>query len=169
MRTAKFNTLMTEIANDFLGKCSWKTQPWITEEILGMFDTKRNLKTCKNTANGAVAYREINSIRKGMKKAKEEWIKKQCVEVEESLSRYNSKRAFQVVKDLTVQQQEGLSSGERSHKTEIVKSQQGPRKARKVPHGRNRYQEMERLLLRVVQPPDQQRPQCVCQSGIVER
>ena len=40
-------------------------------------------------------------IRKGMNEAKEDWIQKQCTEVETSFSRNNSKRAFQVVKKLT--------------------------------------------------------------------
>ena len=36
-----------------------------------------------------------------MKKAKENWIGEQCSEIEESLRKNNSKRAYQLVKDLT--------------------------------------------------------------------
>ena len=36
-----------------------------------------------------------------MKKAKENWIGEQCSEIEENLRKTNSKRAYQLVKDLT--------------------------------------------------------------------
>ena len=36
-----------------------------------------------------------------MKKAKENWIGEQCSEIEEYLKKNDSKRAYQMVKDLT--------------------------------------------------------------------
>ena len=41
-----------------------------------------------------------------MKKADESWIRKQCSEIEESLRKNNSKRAYQRLKDLTTLKQE---------------------------------------------------------------
>ena len=40
-----------------------------------------------------------------MKKAKENWIGEQCSEIEENLRINNSKRAYQLVKDLTTVKQ----------------------------------------------------------------
>ena len=40
-----------------------------------------------------------------MKKAKENWIGEQCSEIEENLRKNNSKRAYQMVKDLTTVKQ----------------------------------------------------------------
>ena len=40
-----------------------------------------------------------------MKKAKENWIGEQCNEIEENLRKNNSKRAYQLVKDLTTVKQ----------------------------------------------------------------
>ena len=40
-----------------------------------------------------------------MKKAKENWIGEQCSEIEENLRENNSKRAYQLVKDLTTVKQ----------------------------------------------------------------
>ena len=40
-----------------------------------------------------------------MKKAKENWIGKQCSEIEENLRKNNSKRAYQLVKGLTTVKQ----------------------------------------------------------------
>ena len=40
-----------------------------------------------------------------MKKAKENWIGQQCSEIEENLRKNNSKRAYQLVKDLTTLKQ----------------------------------------------------------------
>ena len=42
-----------------------------------------------------------NKIKRCMKKAKENWIGEQCSEIEENLRKNNSKRAYQLVKDLT--------------------------------------------------------------------
>ena len=109
--TTKFNAVMTETANDILGKHRRKTQPWVTDEILEMCDKRRDLKKNKKTTDGATAYKDISKeIRKGMKKAKEDWIQEQCSEVEDSLNRNNSKRAYQVVKDLTQQRQSRVST-----------------------------------------------------------
>ena len=44
-----------------------------------------------------------------MKKAKEDWIGAQCEEIETCLNKNNSKRAYQLVKDLTSEKQ-GMSS-----------------------------------------------------------
>ena len=40
-----------------------------------------------------------------MEKAKENWIRDQCSEIEENLRKNNSKRAYQLVKDLTTVKQ----------------------------------------------------------------
>ena len=40
-----------------------------------------------------------------MKKAKENWIRDQCSEAEENLKKHNSKREYQLVKDLTTVKQ----------------------------------------------------------------
>ena len=46
-------------------------------------------------------YKEVNkNIKRCMKKAKENCIGEQCSETEESLRKNNSKRAYQMVKDL---------------------------------------------------------------------
>ena len=46
-----------------------------------------------------------------MKKAKENWIGEQCSETEENLRKNNSKRAYQLVKDLaTVKQEKATTS-----------------------------------------------------------
>ena len=44
-----------------------------------------------------------------MKKAKENWIGEQCSETEENLTKNNSKRAYQLVKDLTTVKQKTLA------------------------------------------------------------
>ena len=61
---------------------------------------------------GAEEYREANRrIQKAVKKAKEDWIGAQCEEIETCLNKNqtNSKRAYQLVKDLTSEKQ-GRSS-----------------------------------------------------------
>ena len=109
--TTKFNTVVTETANDILGKHRWKTKPLATEGILDMCDTRRDLKNNKNTESGAVTYGKIcKEIRKGMSKAKEDWIEKKCTEVDENLNKNNSKKTFQLLKNLTRQKQSRVST-----------------------------------------------------------
>ena len=61
-------------------------------------------------ADGAKEYREANrKIQKAVKKTKKDWIGAQCEEIETCLNKNNSKRAYQLVKDLTAKKQ-GRSS-----------------------------------------------------------
>ena len=46
-----------------------------------------------------------NNIKRCMKKANENWIGEQCSEIEENPRKDNSKRAYQLVKDLTTVKQ----------------------------------------------------------------
>ena len=51
-------------------------------------------------------YEEVNdNIKRCMKKAKEKWIGEQCGEIEETLRKNDSKRAYQLMKDLTTVKQ----------------------------------------------------------------
>ena len=52
-------------------------------------------------------YRTVNrQVKKGMKRAKEDWIGEQCENIEDSLKKNNSKRAYHLVRDLTSTKQE---------------------------------------------------------------
>ena len=109
--TTNFNSVITEAASKTLGKHRRKTQPWITEDILDMCDSRKELKRNKHTTNGSKAYRVVNKkIRSSMKKAKEDWIERQCAEVEENLKHNSNKKAFQVVKELTKQKQSRVNT-----------------------------------------------------------
>ena len=56
-----------------------------------------------------------NNIKKYIKNAKENWIGDQCSEIEENLRKNISKRAYQLVKDLTtVKQREVTTVQDRS-------------------------------------------------------
>ena len=59
------------------------------------------MKKKRYEAEGAKEYKEANRrVQKAVKKAKEDWIGAQCEEIETCLNKYNSKRAYQLVKDL---------------------------------------------------------------------
>ena len=78
-----------------------------TLTVSGMYG---DLKKKRYEAEGAKEYREANRmIQKAVKKAKEDWIGAQCEEIETCLNKNNSKRAYQLVKDLTSEKQ-GRSS-----------------------------------------------------------
>ena len=88
-----------------------KKKPWITAEILHLCDKRRELGKKRFEPEGAAKYKEVyNDIKRCMKKAKENWIGEQCSEVEENLRKNNSKRAYELVKDLTTVKQGKVTS-----------------------------------------------------------
>ena len=104
--TNNFNEVMTEVATDILGFSRPKTQPWATDDILNMCDTRRLLKPQRETPAGKIEYRQVNKqIKKEVKEAKQKWIDDQCEEIEHSTATNNTKKAYQLVKTLTKQQQ----------------------------------------------------------------
>ena len=93
-----------------LGKERRRKKPWVTKYVLELCDDRRDLKKKRYEAKGAKEYRKANKrIQKEVKKAKEDWIGAQCEEIETCLNKNNSKRAYQLVKDLT-SEAEGRSS-----------------------------------------------------------
>ena len=101
-----YNTAVSEI----FGKECDRKKPWVTKDVLDLSDERRDLKKKRYEAERATEYREANRrIQKAVKKAKEDWIGAQCEEIETCLNKNNSKRAYQLVKDLTSEKQ-GRSS-----------------------------------------------------------
>ena len=99
-----FNTAVTETAIEILGRHRQKKKLWVTAEILDLCNRRRTLRRKKKRfePEGSEKYREVNNnIKRCMKKAREKWIGEQCSEIEENLRRNNSKRAYQLEKDLT--------------------------------------------------------------------
>ena len=78
------------------------TSKEVTDNIIKLCNKRRELKQKKNTTEGRTLYREANQqVKKGMGKAKETWIEEQCQGIEENLQIHNSKKAYQLVKELT--------------------------------------------------------------------
>ena len=68
---------------------------------------KGKLRQKRFEPEGSEKYKEVNNnIKSCTKKAKENWIREQCSEIEENLRKNNSKRAYQLVKHLTTVKQE---------------------------------------------------------------
>ena len=97
-----YNTAVTDAASEILGKERRRKKPWVTKDVLDLCDERRDLKKKRYEAEGAKEYREANRrVQKAVEKAKEDWIGAQCEEIETCLNKNNSKRAYQLVKDLT--------------------------------------------------------------------
>ena len=110
MMNATYNTAVTDAASEVIGKERRRKKPWATKDVLDLCHERRYLKKKRYEAEGATEYRETNRrIQKAMKKAKSNWIGAQCEEIETCLNKNNSKRAYQLVKDLTSEKQ-GRSS-----------------------------------------------------------
>ena len=105
-----YNTAVTDAASEMLGKERRREKAWVTKDVLDLCDERRDLKKKRYEAEGAKKYREANRrIQKAVKKAKEDRIGAQCEEIKTCLNKNNSKRAYQLVKDLTSEKQ-GRSS-----------------------------------------------------------
>ncbi|KAK2189385.1 hypothetical protein NP493_108g04017 [Ridgeia piscesae] len=97
-----FNTAVTNTASEILGKHRPVKKPWVTADLLDLCDKRRELKKKKKDAEGVRQYRAANQeIKKGMKKAKLNWMEGQCQDIEDSMKKNNSKTTYQLVKDLT--------------------------------------------------------------------
>ena len=97
MLTDTFNTAVTDTANEILGKYRPVKKPWVTTDILHQCAKRRKLKNKKNNKDrdGMSQYRAVNQeIKKGMKKAKENWIGEQCQNIDDCLKKNNNKKAI---------------------------------------------------------------------------
>ena len=112
MNTKKtYNTVVTDATSEILGKERRRKKPWVIKDVLDLCDERRDLKKKRYEAEGAKKYREASRrIQKAVKKAKEDWIGAQCEEIETCLNKNTSKRAYQLVKDLTLEKQSGSST-----------------------------------------------------------
>ena len=94
------NKTLIDTATEILGKHREKKKNWITEELMDMCDLRRELKKTKFLSGSS--YKQVNTkIKREMKKAKENWINQKCIDIGDCLTRNNTKRAYQIVKDLT--------------------------------------------------------------------
>ena len=101
-----FNKAVTDTAAELLGKERRKRKPWVTPEILELCDQRRDLKKKRGVPEGAKDYREITrKIRTEIKMEKETLIHGQCQKVEVCLRKNKSKKAYQLVEDLTTEKQ----------------------------------------------------------------
>ena len=105
-----YNTAVTDATSEILGKERHRKKTWVTKDVLDLCDERRDLEKKRYEAEGAKEYREANRrIQNATKKAKTDWIGAHCKEIETCLNKTNSKRAYQLVKDLTSEKQ-GRSS-----------------------------------------------------------
>ena len=106
MLTDTFNTAVTDTANEILGKYRPVKKPWVTLDLCAK---RRKLKNKKNNKDrdGMAQYRAVNpKTKKGMNKAKENWIGEQCQNINDCLKQNNSKKAYKQVQDLAGTKQE---------------------------------------------------------------
>ena len=63
-----FNTAVTETASEIFGKHHQKKKPWITAEILDLCDKRREQRKKRFEPEGSEKYKEVNNIRRCIKK-----------------------------------------------------------------------------------------------------
>ena len=95
----KLNRTMSEKVTEILGICREKKK-MITNELMDMCDLRRELKKTKFEPGST--YKQINNtIKKELRIAKEIWINNKCTDIGECLIRNNTKKAYQIVNELT--------------------------------------------------------------------
>ena len=94
------NTAVTDTASEILGKECRRKSPWLTRDVLDI--ERRDLKKRRYEEEKAKEYRKANKrVQKAQKKVKEDRIDTQCEEINACLNKNNSKKTYQLVKDLT--------------------------------------------------------------------
>ncbi|CAH8851413.1 unnamed protein product, partial [Trichobilharzia szidati] len=101
--TETIKTVLHESATEVLGNKRKKIKPWVTDDILNLCDTRRELKKKKGlNSQYREEYRTVDKeIRSKMKRAKEGWITEQCNIIDNSLRGGNNKKAFETLSKLT--------------------------------------------------------------------
>ena len=86
--------VLLSTAEEVIGRQRKKTQPRVTNEVLGLCDQRPQLKQQKYTSTEAgPEYRKVNrEVREKLKAAKEEWIEEQCKNIEKGMMSGNSKK-----------------------------------------------------------------------------
>ena len=104
------NTAVTDAASEILGEERCRKNLWITRDVLVLCNERKDLKKKRYDAE-AKEYRKANRrIQNAVKQVKEDWIGSQCQEIETCLNKNNSKRAYQLVKDITLEKQSRYST-----------------------------------------------------------
>ena len=106
----KFTNIMEEVSAEKLGKPRKIKKPWMTKELIEKCDDRRDKRRKREL--GAVAleeYRIANrSVRNELAETKNKWIENQAGEIEENLSKNNTKIAYKIVKKLCDMDMEGI-------------------------------------------------------------
>ena len=99
-------------------KLLWPFSVVLPQNFFYLCDKRRELRKKRFEPEGSEKNKEVNNkTKRCMKKAKENWIGEQICEIEESLRKNNSKRAYQFVKDYTtVKQGKATTVQDRSEK-----------------------------------------------------
>ena len=101
-----YNTAVTDTASEILGKECHRKKTWVTRDVLDLCDERRDLKKRRYEEEGAEEYRKGNKrVQKALKKAKEDWLDTRSKEIDACLYKNNSKKAYQLVKDITSEKQ----------------------------------------------------------------
>ena len=96
-----YNTAVTDAASEILGKEHRRKKLCLTKEVLDLCDERRDLKKKRYEAEGERIQGSKQEGSEGCEESKEDWIGAQCEEIETCLSKNNSKREYQLVKNLT--------------------------------------------------------------------
>ena len=82
----KYNTAVTDTVSEILEKECRRNKPWVTRDVLGLCNKRRDLKKMRYEKDGAKEYRKGNNrVQKGLKIAKEGWIDTQFKETDACL------------------------------------------------------------------------------------
>ena len=103
------NKAETDAASEILGKERHRKKLWVTRDVLDLCDKWKDLNKKRYKGKGAKEYRKANKrSQKAVKKAKH-WLGTHRENIT-CLHKINSKRAYQLVKDLSKEKQSTSSS-----------------------------------------------------------
>ncbi|PVD36463.1 hypothetical protein C0Q70_03447 [Pomacea canaliculata] len=95
--------VLLSTAQEVQGRQRKTKQQWVTNDILALCAERRVLeREMKSKLEAVTKYKEVNcAIKKGMKTVWENWIERQCRDIEDVMARGDSKKAYQLLKTHT--------------------------------------------------------------------
>ena len=115
--SGNINHVLLSAAEEILGPHRRKNKPWVTNDILDLCDKRRESKKRKHLdEEERILYQQANTeVRKGMRKAKEQWVYDQCLDIDIGMANGNLKNAFNTLKLLTKNNQTKSTAIEDKH------------------------------------------------------
>lgn len=97
------NKIVEKVVEEVIPEIEKKKNKWISEATLKLAKEKREIRLqMRESINMAIKYKELcKQVKKSARKDKQDWIDKQCCEMEKYAGQHKTREAYKMVKNIT--------------------------------------------------------------------